>query len=461
MTIERLSAEDALMLWPDARWPQDVGALVLLEGGRLLDDTGRFDIDVARQAVAARLDLVPRFHQLLHVPPRRLGGPFWADAPRFEIAEHVLETSVPAPADERQLLLTVECLRRRRLDPSRPLWEMWFLTGLPDRRLALFIRFHHAIADGMAGIATMASFLDADPDAMPSPPAAWSPEPSPTVADLLQDVRVRQGEQRRQTVAHVAHPIATGRRVMAALPALRELVAERPYPVTSLDLLVGQDRNLALTRARLDLIKDIAHANRAKVNDVLLTAIAGGIRALLISRGEAVEGLSVGIYVAVSLHRGVSSEATGNLISQMAVPLPVDTADPMTRLRVIAESTAERKALRRPSLGGMPHGRVFGRALLWLIGRQHINVMSSDLPGPNIPLYFAGARLLEVFPMVQLIARNSLAVGALSYAGGFNVMAVADRDGFPDLALFMGGFHGDLETMAAATPPEGSRILAA
>jgi len=445
-TIERLSAEDALMLWPDETWPQDVGALVLLEGDRLLDDDGRFRIEAVRAAVAARLHLVPRFRQLLAVPPRSLGGPLWVDAPRFDIADHIRQLPLPEAADESDLLLATEGLRRRRLDRSRPLWEMWFLTGLRDRRVGLFVRFHHAIADGMAGIATIAMLLDTDADAPAGVPVAWSPVPRPSAADLLADERLHRWERRRARLARLRHPGTAGRRLVAGWPAMRELLAEPAYPVTSLDRLVGQDRTLALLRARLDPLKEVAHAHDATVNDVFLTAVAGGLRALLAERGEPVEDAVLGVYVAVSLHRGERSQARGNLISQMVVPLPICVTNPVTRLREIATITARRKARQRPSLGGMPHRGFAGRLFLKVLARQHVNVMTADLPGPTEPLYLAGARLLEVFPMVQLIGRNSLVVGALSYAGNFGVMAVADRDAYPDLEVFRAGM---LETVTS------------
>lgn len=448
MAIERLSEEDALMLWPDETWPQDVGALVILEGGSLLDPAGRFRLEAARDAVEARLDHVPRFRQLLHVPPEGLGGPLWIDAPSFDIADHVGEIRLPAPAGEADLLLATERLRRRRLDRSRPLWEMWFLTGLPEKRVALFVRFHHAIADGMAGIATMATFLDTAPDLAAPAPVAWSPAPAPSEAELLADRRQRQVESRNERRARLAHPLKTGRRLLSTWPAMRELLAERPYPVTSLDRMAGPDRSLALIRSRLDLVKEVAHHHGATVNDVLLAAIAGGLRELLRARGEPVDDLVLGIYVAVSLHPGASPEARGNLISQMAIPLPVGGADPAERLRRIAAATAQRKARPRPSLGHLPHDGRVGKLFLRLVTRQHVNVVSADLPGPPVALYFAGARLLEVFPMVQLIGRISLAVGALSYAGSFDIMAVADRDAHPDLDVFKRGAEQELHALA-------------
>jgi diacylglycerol O-acyltransferase / wax synthase len=458
MPMERLTAEDQIMLWPDEIWPQDIGALAVLEGSSLLDADGRFRIEAAREAVAGRLHLVPRFRQLLYVPPRRLGGPLWVDAATFDLGEHIAELPLPAPGDDAQLLRTVEQLRRRRLDRSRPLWELWFLTGLPDGRVGLFVRVHHAIADGMAGVATIAKFRDATPDAAPASPRAWTPAPVPTEGEILQDERRRRQQQLSRTLSALVHPVTTGRHVLAAWPAMREIIAGRPLPATSLDSLVGPDRNVALVRSSLKLIKGIAHTSDATVNDVLLTATAGGLRALLMSRGEPVEGV-VRIYVPVSLHHEPRAQARGNLIGQMVVPLPIGVSDPILRLGLIAKETALRKGRSRPSLGIVPHRGIAGRVFLKLVARQRVNVNSADIPGPQAPLYFVGSRLLEVFPMVQLIGKVSLAVGAISYAGQFNMMVVADGDAYPDLDIFVAGVQDELRALAAPTSAEPAPAL--
>ncbi len=453
MPMERLTAEDQLMLWPDEIWPQDIGALAVLDGSSLFDPDGSFRIGDVRDAIAGRLDLVPRFRQLLYVPPRRLGGPLWVDAPAFDLTEHVAVLPLPAPGDEAQLLLTIEQLRRQRLDRSRPLWEMWFITGLPERRVGLFVRMHHAIADGMAGVATIATFLDATPNAVPRPRQQWIPAPVPTEGELLADEQRRRQQQLRRALSMLTHPVASGRHVLAAWPAMRELLADRPLPATSLDRLVGPDRNLALVRSSLELVTEIAHTNDATVNDVLLAVTAGGLRGLLSSRGEPVDGAVLRIYVPVSLHQEPQGQARGNLIAQMVVPLPIGVPDPGMRLQLIAKETAQRKAKRRPSLGMVPHRGIAGRAFLKLVDRQRVNVTSADVPGPEVPLYFASARLLEVFPMVQLIGKVSLAVGAMSYAGQFNIMAVADKEAYPDIDVFTASAEDELRTLAGALDP--------
>jgi hypothetical protein len=194
------------------------------------------------------------------------------------------------------------------------------------------------------------------------------------------------------------------------------------------------------------------------VNDVLLTVIAGGLHGLLQSRGEPVDDLELPIYVPVSLRRQRAGQEGGNLITQMVVPLPLSESDPARRLRRIAAATAERKAMARPSLGTMFRNRIVGGVMLKLVARQRVNVVSADLPGPVRPLYFAGARLLEVFPLLNLIGTVSLGVGALSYAGQFNIMVVADADSYPDLDVFAAAVQDQLRMLTGWVPLSASAV---
>lgn len=449
--VDRLTAEDRLILWPDELWPQDVGVLSVLDGSSLLESDGRFRIEVAREAIEARLYLLPRFRQIIYVPRRGLGGPLWVDAPHFDLRDHVQVAQLPIPGDEAQLLQTTEQLRGRRLDRSRPLWEAWFLPGLPDDRIGMFVRLHHVVADGIAGVAALGALLDVGSDVAPALPQPWTPATRPDARDLLADNLRRQVNQLGRWMSVVGRPMATVRRTKAAWPAMRELFAEKPGPRTSLDRVVGPHRTLALIRGNLQVVEDVAHAHAATVNDVLLTVIAGGLRALLYSRGERIEDVNLPIYVPVSLRRDRAARAAGNLISQMIVHLPLGIADPARRLRETAAETARRKSVTRPSLGTMFHGKVTRLVMLRLVIRQRVNVVTADLPGPQQPLYFAGSQLLEMFPLVNLLGNESLGVGALSYAGQFNLMAVSDTDAYPDLDVFVAGARDEIQTLGGAT----------
>jgi diacylglycerol O-acyltransferase len=450
-SIDRLTALDQLMLRASEVWPQDIGALAVLDGTDLFEPGGRFRVEAVREAIGSRLQLVPRFRQVVYVPRRGLGGPLWVDALFFDLSDHVRVLPLPADTGEAQLLRAVERLRRERLDPSRPLWEMWFLTGLPDQQIAVFVRLHHAIADGMAAMATISALLDPAPEA-PAPPASpWTPGPVPPAGELLADNLLRHLQRLAGVLSTLARPRTTLRRLRAAWPATRELLMEAPAPETSLDRMVGPDRVLALIRTTLDPIKQVAHAHAATVNDVLLAVTAGGLGALLCRRGEPVEDTTVRIYVPVSLRRQVRGPQQGNRIAQMVIRLPLGRSDPGRRLRQIAAETANRKARTRTSLGTLFRGRITRRLLLKAIVRQRVNVTSASIPGPEVPLYLAGGRVLEVFPVLPLIGNEPLGVGALSYAGTFNIGVVADRDAYPDIDVFAAGVREELHALGVST----------
>jgi diacylglycerol O-acyltransferase len=450
--MDRLTAQDLSMLWPDeVGWPQDIGALAVLDGGGLLDPVGCFRLGAARKAIEARLHLVPRFRQRLYMPRRGRGWPLWVDADAFDVRDHVQVFPLPAAADEAELLRAVERLRRRPMDRSRPLWEMWFLPGLPARRIGLFMRVHHAIADGVAGVATLGAFLDPDPEAPDAAPPPWMPAPPPSTRDLFGDNLQRRIHGLTRVSSAVARPITTARRVRAAWPAVHESFAEERAPRISLNRRIGPDRKLALVRNSLQTAKEIGHARQATVNDVLMTAVAGGLRDLLRSRGEPVEGVVLRGYVPVSLHREQLDQARGNLDGVMPVRLPIGVADPARRLRLIAAETAERKNRNRLPAGTLLRNGLIQRAFIHVMAHQRwANVYIANVPGPPVPLYFAKAPVLEVFPMVPLTGNLPLGVGALSYAGQFNITVVADRDACPDVEVFVRGTHDTLQSLATS-----------
>jgi len=447
MSIDRLTAADQLMVRMSEIWPQDIGALALLDGRGLLEPTGRLRIEAVRDAIQCRLHLVPRFRQLIHTPASGLGAPLWIDAPSFDLSDHLHVAPLPTPGGEAELLRATEHLRRQRLDPSRPLWQMWFLTGLPDRQIGLYLKMHHAIADGIAAMTMMAAFLDTAPDALVAPAPPWTPAPPPSRAELLADNLASHAHTLGRVLATLARPRATLRRIRAAWPAMRELVAEKPPPATSLDRPAGADRHLGLIPSTLDSVKQIAHTHHATVNDVLLAVAAGGLRALLHSRAEPVEDITARIYVPVSQRRSGPGPQQGNQVAQMVVPLFLGEPDPGARLRQIAAETATRKSRTRASLPALLRGRIARRLVLKAIIRQRVNVASASIPGPTMPLYLAGARVLEVYPVLPLIGNVALGIGALSYAGTFTIGIVADRQAYPDIDVFSAGVREELHAL--------------
>jgi WS/DGAT/MGAT family acyltransferase len=452
--MERLSAQDLSMVWPeDFGWPQDIGALAILDGKRVSGGGGRFPIEAVRDQISRRLHPLPRFRQRLYMPRWGLGWPLWVDDPTFDIAEHV-NVFPHDVADEAELLVACEQLRRQQLDRSRPLWQMWFLPGLADGRAGLFMKLHHAIADGVAGVAAFGAFLDLSPGTPAPSPPPWTPAPLPSGRQLFGDNLHRRMQEGRGTLAALGHPRATARRVRRAWPAVRETFAEGRAPRTSLNRPIGPGRTLALVRGSLDQLKGIAHAHHATVNDVLSAAVAGGLRALLASRSERMDGLVLRAFVPVSLHREQPGQARGNLDGAMIVPLPVGEADHVERLRLIAAETAQRKKKSRPPSGTLFPNAVIQRAFLhYYADRQRLmNVYIANVPGPPVPLYLVGAPLAEVFPVVPILGNVPLGIGALSYAGQFNITVVADQDGCPDAEVFTAGLRASLDDLAKPVP---------
>src|SRR6266571_8092394 len=222
--LDRVTPPDLMLIWPEEQgWAQYIGALVTLDGRSLFDADGGFLIEPVREAIGRRLHLAPRFRQVLHWPRTGLGWPVWVDAQSFDITEHVRVHPVPLPGDERQLLLACETLRRRPLQRARPLWEMWFLTGLPDARVGFFMKMHHAIADGVAGVVTLGAFVDPLPDPPEISPPSWTPTRLPTTRELFRDNLLRRLRELNRTLTALAHPIATARRFGRSWPAAREI----------------------------------------------------------------------------------------------------------------------------------------------------------------------------------------------------------------------------------------------
>jgi diacylglycerol O-acyltransferase / wax synthase len=443
--LERLSGQDLLMLWADDfGWSEDIGVLGVLDGTRLLDRDGRVRVEEVRRRLAPRLALVPRFRQLLYRPRWGLGRPLWVDAASFDLADHVLVQPLDPPGGQAELQAACARLGRRRLDPSRPLWELWLLPGLPDHRVGLFVRVHHTIADGVAGVAAFAALLDPTPDAPldagPDPDrgraAGGQPAPAPAGTGTRADApgpSEREPARRRQGVARAPR---------------------RAAPRTSLNRPIGSDRRLAVVSGRLEVTRQVAHAHQAKVNDVALAAVAGGLRRLLAGRGEDPDGLVLRVMVPVSLHRERPGQAAGNQGSVMLVPLPVGEPDPVRRLELIAAETAVRKRDLRPQMGGGLMGlAAVQRAWYRALARQRtVNLSVTNVPGPPAPLYLAGTRLLELSPVVSLMGNLTLAVAVLSYAGQLTLTAVADRDTCPDVEVFARGVREALDDLARSAP---------
>jgi WS/DGAT/MGAT family acyltransferase len=265
---------------------------------------------------------------------------------------------------------------------------------------------------------------------------------------LEDNVRVRLGRLNRK-LKLLIHPIEAVRKARTLWPAIRELFAEERAPRISLNRPIGPDRRLGILRGKLDVYKEIAHTHGAKVNDVLLTGIAGGLRDLLLSRGERVDDVVLRAMVPVSLHQEGAGQGNDN--TGMAVHLPIGEANDVRRLELIVAETNVRKKKPRETISAVFHSKFAQKALLRYFKRQRMaNLYITNVPGPPMPLYLAGSTLLEMFPVVPIAGNMTLGIGAFSYAGQFNITAIADRDLCPDLDGFINGFRRSLNELAAS-----------
>jgi diacylglycerol O-acyltransferase len=457
---ERLSAQDASFLHMEtATAPMHVGSLALFEAAPFLDADGRFRIEDARRLIASRLDGVPRFRRRLMEVPFGQGHPVWVDDDRFDLAFHVRLTAVPRPGTDEQLTTLMARLQGRPLDRRRPLWELWFVEGVEGDRVAVVQKTHHALVDGMSAVDVASVLLDVEPRQPPAHVPVWRPEPAPSSTQLLGD----------SVAERLAHPAELARRAGDVLrrPGLaadtwqgvsRALrAAGTPAPRLPFNERVGPDRRFELARAGLDTARGIKADAGCTVNDVVLAVVAGGLRHHLTARGVPVDGLVVRTMVPVSVRDDAAGMTLGNRVSAMVAELPVGIADPVQRLRLVSEQMRSVKDSGQ-AVGAEALASLLDYApptLLSLAGRlmtrqRAVNLVVTNVPGPQFPLYCMGARMLEAFPYVGLTETIGLVVAVLSYDGQLGFGVTGDADLLPDLAVLAEGIEKSFAELAEA-----------
>ncbi|MGV1010479.1 MAG: wax ester/triacylglycerol synthase domain-containing protein [Dermatophilaceae bacterium] len=451
--MQRLSSQDLVTFWPQLRgWPQDLGAVAVLDGAPLVDAHGELRLAAARDAIESSLHRVPRFRQVVHVPRLGLGRPLWVDAADFDIGEHVQVAPVAAPGDLGRLLAAVEAQRMGPLPPSRPLWALWLLPGLEGGRVGCYLRIHHAVADGPSALGMLGELLDhaagASQEPASEPALSWQPEPVPTSGALFEDAWVSRcvavASAARSALCWLAGP----HHPLLAWHDARRAVTEMRAPHPRLNEVVGARRRILFLGVDLGPVRDLAHAHRATVNDVLLTAVTGGLRALLSGRGEDVATVVPRAMVPVSLRAAAGRRPAGNQLGSMVVPLPLAEPDPIVMLRALAADTRRRKGRTRPRHSPVLRSARMQRAALRMLDRQQVyQIYLADIPGPREPFSFLGARMRRLFPVVALMGNLTVGIGALSYAGQLNLSVVGDPDACPDLDVFADGVRATLGSL--------------
>ncbi|SDC04860.1 Diacylglycerol O-acyltransferase [Geodermatophilus telluris] len=439
---ERLSTLDASFLYlEDDGAPLHVAGVLVLEpvaGG----------LDALADLVEARLPLVPRYRQRIVPVPGHLANPVWADDPDFDVAYHVRRSAVPRPGTEQQLLDLVSRVTSRPLDRSRPLWEVYLVEGLAGGRVAVVTKTHPALVDGLGAVDIAQVLLEPGPDVAVPPTDDWVPRRLPGRVELVLDA-FGEYVQRPTSVAEAAREAAGDLRATAArvrgvtgglVRAARSAVV--PPRHGPLNRTVGRQRRVAVARASLEDLRAIRKAHGGTVNDVLLTVLTGAVRDWLLSRGEPVlSSTTVRALVPVSV-RGEEQELPGSSVSAHLVDLPVGEPNPWVRLARLSYAmhgvtrsgrTVSADALIALTGFAPPTLHALGARAARGLSRRLFNLVVTNVPGPQVPLYAAGARMLEVFPVVPLLGGQGLAVGMTSYDGHVYVGLNADRDGVGDV----------------------------
>ncbi len=461
--LDRLSSIDASFLTNETSSSHmHVGAVLIFEG-----PPPRYE-DFLDQ-VRSRLDLVPRFRQKLVFPPFEAGRPLWADDPNFNLAYHVRHTALPSPGSEEQLRKLTGRVFSQALDRSKPLWEMWLVQGLERNRFAILSKTHHALVDGVAGVDISTVLFDVKPVPEPAEPEdEWIPDPEPSTVQLLArgvaDVATVPLKAAERLAGAVQHPEAAARRVGEGLEALSEVAWNfaNPAPDVPLNVEIGTHRRFIWARSELATFKRIKDALGGTVNDVVLAVVTGALRKWLDRRGIKTEGLELRALVPVSIRAEDERGQLGNRIAAMRGPLPVYVEDPVRRLQVVREAMGELKQSKQ-ALGAEVISRFNDFAPPTLLAQASrinfstrlFNLIVTNVPGPQIPLYVLGRELEEVFPVAFLPQNHALAIAIMSYNGRINFGLLADYDAMEDVGKISAGIVESLaELLEAAKESE-------
>jgi diacylglycerol O-acyltransferase len=417
------------------------------------------------EQIISRLHLVPRYRQRLAFVPLGQGRPVWVDDPHFNVVFHVRHTALPSPGGEEQLKRLCGRVFSQALDRSRPLWEIWLVEGLSDDRFALLSKTHHALVDGVSGVDIATVLFDASPDPIPvgAPEHEWFPRPLPTGAQLLADALLERATVPAEIVRGVRATLRGPRHVAARLGravggvgAVARL-ATATAPDSPLNVRIGPHRRFTWVRGDLAQFKAVKNALGGTVNDGVLAAVAGALGSYLRAHGEATDDTILRAMVPVSVRADVERGALGNRVAAMWVPLPVGLKDPVQRLLTISREMDGIKdsgqavgAQVLTELTGFAPPTIMAQAARLQARQRMFNLVVTNVPGPQMPLYMLGRELEGMFPMVPLAANQALGIAIMSYNGQLNFGLNADYDALADLETLADQLRASIDELAAA-----------
>ena len=401
--------------------------------------------------IESKLPLLTRYRQRVRFVPAGLGHPVWVDDPHFNLSFHIRHSALPSPGNEEALENLMGRLMSQELDRQRPLWEVWVIEGLPDDRWALITKVHHCMVDGVSGTDLLAVLLDPDRAATTAAIEPWTPEPEPSDLRLTIDAMARlalsPGRQLLAWQAAGLSPRQAWSRLGDVAAGLRSFGTRlmTPGQPVSVEGTIGPHRRWAVGRCTLDDVKTIRTAFGGSVNDVVLAVISGALRTVLIERGDPVDDLVLRSLVPVSVRRA-DDHTWNNQVSLLIAELPVGIADPLVRLKAVHDQMLELKSSHQVAAGEAviasaefvpPVLLALGaRAAMTMLRRspqRTINTVTTNVPGPQFPLYALGREMLEYLPFVPLSEGVRIGVAILSYNGRLTFGITGDYDAAPDV----------------------------
>jgi diacylglycerol O-acyltransferase / wax synthase len=427
--------------------------------------------------IESRLHLVPRYRQKLAYPRFQMGRPVWIDDPRFNIEYHVRHTALPAPGGVDQLRLLTGRLFSQRLDRSKPLWELWLVQGLANNRFAVINKTHHALVDGVSGVDITTVLFDTSPTPTPIGGERWTPKVEPTeaalVAEGVKGLAMLPARVARRALHAGRHPSETASELKEAAEGLGSVAwtFANPPPQTPLNVPIGPHRRVLWLRFPLASLKTIKNGLGGTVNDVFLAVVSGALNRTLRRRGVRTEGLELRCIVPVSIRADEQHGALGNQITALLGPLPVYATDPVERMKIVSQAMKGIKESKQAvgaetltRLQDFAPPTILAQASRLNFSTRAYNLLVTNVPGPQFPLYFIGRELEELAPVPFLASERALAVAIMSYNGSVDIGLIGDFDAMYDLDEF-GGDIGEsltelLEAARAAMPKKETQAPA-
>lgn len=417
------------------------------------------------ERIVSRLHLVPRYRQRLAFVPWQQGRPVWVDDPHFKVTYHVRHTALPRPGSDEKLRRLAGRVFSQALDRGRPLWELWLVEGLANDCFALLSKTHHALVDGVSGMDVVTVLLDSSPDPMPVAPAAqdWIPRPLPSGTQLLAQSLLERatvpGEIVRGLRAGLRAPRQVTERIGTALAGVGSVAwaGVSAAPPSPFNVKIGPHRRFTWVCENLAQLKAVKDAVGGTVNDAVLAAVAGALGRYMRLHGDETDDVVLRVMVPVSVRAEPQRGTLGNQVAAMWAPLPVGITDPLQRMRAISRAMEDVKdsgqavgAEVLTQLSGFAPATILAQAARLQARQKLFNLVVTNVPGPQFPLYLLGRELEGIFPMVPLAENTALGIAAMSYNGQLNFGLTADYDALADLQTLADELRYSIDELAAA-----------